>query len=189
MKSRSPTIRYWIDAQDRVIRVNDEWARFAAENDGGPVGPAADIVGRELWSFIDDQTLSNLYREMVLIARSGRPISFDFRCDAPRFRRVFQMRISGGTGEDVEFASTLKSEVAREAVPLLDCRQPRNEQYVRMCSWCQRVQANGRWVPVEEAVAELGLMSSPTIPAITHGICEDCRTRMMVEISALRLAS
>lgn len=189
MKSRFPTIRYWIDAQDRIIRVNDEWAKFSAENDGGSVGSAAGILGQTLWSFIEDQTLGNLYREMVLHARKGHPISFSFRCDAPCFRRVFQMRISGGLGEEVEFASTLESEEARAAVSLLDCRQPRNEEFVRMCSWCQRVNASGRWMAVEVAVVMLGLMSDPTVPAITHGICEDCRSRLSAEMSKLRLAS
>jgi hypothetical protein len=189
VKSRHPTIRYWIDAQDRVIRVNDEWARFAAENDGETVGPATGIVGQTLWSFIDDPTLCNLYREMVLLARIGRPIVFGFRCDAPCFRRVFQMRISGGTGGEVEFASTLESEEAREAVSLLDCRQPRNDRFLRMCSWCQRVETDSRWLPVEEAVMALGLMSGHTLPAITHGICDECHARMMAEISTLKLAS
>jgi hypothetical protein len=189
VNSRFPTIRYWIDAHDRVIRVNDEWVKFAAENDGGAVGTAASIVGRTLWSFIDDPTLCNLYFELVLLARNGRLIGFGFRCDAPCFRRVFQMRISGGTGGEVEFATTLESEEAREAVSLLDCRQPRNEQFLRMCSWCQRVKANSRWLPVETAVVVLGLMSSPTVPAITHGICEDCYSRMMAKVSALKRAS
>jgi len=188
MKSGFPTIRYWIDAQDRVIRVNDEWAKFAEENDGGPVGPATGILGRTLWSFIEDPTLSELYVKMVLLARKGRPVAFGFRCDAPCFRRLFQMRISAGRGEEVEFASTLESEEPREAVSLLDCRQPRNEHFIRMCSWCQRVQADGQWMPVEVAVVVLNLLSGPTVPAVTHGICEDCNARVMVEISALRLA-
>ncbi len=189
VKATFPTIRYWIDAQDRVIWVNSEWAKFAAENDGGAVGAASGIVGRTLWSFIDDPTLCGLYREMVLIARKGRPVSFGYRCDAPCFRRTFQMCISRGAGEEVEFASTLESEEARERVSLLDCRQPRNDQFVRMCSWCQRVHANSRWMPVEAAIIELGLMSSPTLPAVTHGICEDCYSKMKAEMSTLRLAS
>ena len=100
-----------------------------------------------------------------------------------------QMCISRGAGEEVEFASTLESEEARERVSLLDCRQPRNDQFVRMCSWCQRVHANSRWMPVEAAIIELGLMSSPTLPAVTHGICEDCYSKMKAEMSTLRLAS
>jgi hypothetical protein len=187
--SNSPTIRYWIDARYRIVRVNDEWAKFASENEGGPVGSSAGIVGRTLWSFMEDPTLCNLYREMVVLARKGRPVAFTFRCDAPRFRRVFRMRITGRAGGEVEFASTLESEEAREAVALLDSRQPRNDQFVRMCSWCQRIKANGRWVPVEEAVVELGLMAGPSVPAITHGICEDCDHGMTAEISALKRAS
>jgi hypothetical protein len=188
VKSGLPTIRYWIDAHDRVIRVNDEWEKFAEENDGGPVGPAAGIVGKELWSFIDDPTLCNLYREMVLLARKGRPVGFSFRCDAPCFRRVFRMRISAGTGGEVEFATTLESEEAREAVALLDCHQPRNEQFLLMCSWCQRVKANGRWMPAEAAVVELGLMAAATVPAMTHGICEECYAKMMDDVPELKLA-
>jgi hypothetical protein len=57
-----------------------------------------------------------------------------------------------------------------------------------MCSWCQRVRVSGRWVQVEEAVVLLDLMSRTTIPAITHGICEDCQGRIRNEVSALRLA-
>jgi hypothetical protein len=187
--SKSPAIRYWIDAHDRVVRVNDEWAKFAAENEGGPVGSASGIVGQTLWSFMEDSTICNLYREMVLLARKGRPVAFTFRCDAPCFRRVFRMRITGGAGGEVEFASTLESEEAREAVSLLDSRQLRNDQFVRMCSWCQRLEANGRWEPVEVAIVELGLMAGPTVPAITHGICEDCYGDMMAGISALKQAS
>lgn len=189
VKPRLPTIRYWIDAHDRVIRVNDAWARFAAENDGGPVEAASGILGRTLWSFIEDATIGSLYRDMVLLARKGRSVGFGFRCDAPGFRRIFQMRISGGKADEVEFASTLESEEAREPVSLLDCHQPRNEQYLRMCSWCQRVHAKGQWVPVEAAVVLLNVMSGPAVPSITHGICGDCHGRIMAEISKLRLAS
>jgi len=189
MNSKSPAIRYWIDAQDRVIRVNDEWAKFAAENDGGPVGPASGILGQSLWSFIADTSLCNLYRELVLLARKGHPVGFSFRCDAPCFRRVFQMRLNGEKEGVVEFASTLESEEARKAVSLLDCRQPRNERYIRMCSWCQRVEVHGQWLPIDTAVVALGLMTAPTIPAITHGICEECYGKMMAQISALKLAS
>ena len=32
-------------------------------------------------------------------------------------------------------------------------------------------------------------MSRPTLPAVTHGICEECYSKMKAEISTLRLAS
>ena len=83
----------------------------------------------------------------------------------------------------------LQSEEEREAVSLLDCHQPRNQQFIRMCSWCQRVFANTRWLPVEAAVVALDLMSGPTVPAITHGICEDCNSKVLAKLSALRLVS
>lgn len=185
VKSKIPTIRYWIDSQDRVVRVNDEWAVFASKNDGGPVGSAVGILGQPLWSFVKDASLRIIYRELVILARNGRPVDFSFRCDAPSFRRVFKMRLTGDNAGVVEFASTLESEEARDAVALLDCRQPRNEEFVRMCSWCQRVDARGQWVPIETAVVELGLIKGPSLPAITHTLCEECNGKVMAQISAL----
>jgi len=49
--------------------------------------------------------------------------------------------------------------------------------------------ANTRWLPVEAAVVALDLMSGPTVPAITHGICEDCNSKVLAKLSALRLVS
>jgi hypothetical protein len=91
------------------------------------------------------------------------------------------MRLSSEEGSVVEFASTLESEEAREPVALLDCRQPRNDQFLRICSWCQRVKLGSIWLPIEVVVVELSLMTAPTVPAITHGICEDCYDRVMSE--------
>jgi hypothetical protein len=51
-----------------------------------------------------------------------------------------------------------------------------------MCSWCQRVEVKGRWMPVETAVAALGLMAAPTVPAISHGICDACYERAMSQL-------
>ncbi len=182
MSLTTPTVRYWIDSQDNVVRVNEEWAKFAADNDGGTVAGAAEILGRPLWSFIEDASLRYLYQEMVILARKGSPISFTFRCDSPRFRRAFRMQITGEKGGVVEFASTLTSEEAREAVSLLDCHQPRNDQFIRMCSWCKRVEVDLVWTQVEAAVIKLGLMTAPTVPSITHGICDDCLGEAMGSI-------
>lgn len=182
------TIRYWIDSQDRIVRVNEEWQRFAEENDGSE-SLSGGCLGMSLWSFIGDATLSNIYRDMVNLARAGRPIRFAFRCDAPRFRRLFEMRILATAGDLVEFASTLKSEEEREAVPILDCRQARNSQFVRMCSWCQRIAVNDRWLPAEIAVERLGFMMAPTVPELTHGVCEACLSKMMNQVSELKNAS
>lgn len=98
------------------------------------------------------------------------------------------MRITGEKTGLVEFASTLESEEPRDPVTAFDVQQPRNERFLRMCSWCKRVKVGVEWMEVEEAVVVLGLMTAPAVPSITHGICEDCYNRMMGVVSDLKFA-
>jgi hypothetical protein len=183
MSRKSPiTLLYSLDARDRIIHVNDAWSKFAAENDGEAVKPEL-ILGETIWSFISDSTLRELYRKLLGKARGGHPVTFDYRCDAPRFHRLFEMQIRGYQEGMVLFSSRLKSQRSRRAVALLELHQARSREYVRMCSWCQRVFTRGRWLPVETAIVELGLMLSPTLPGITHGICRECQEKVEAAIA------
>jgi hypothetical protein len=185
MKRSSPlSIRYRIDAGDRIDGVNEDWTRFAAENDPFQA-ERSPILGRSLWSCIADSTVSNLYQQIINAARLGRAVRFKYRCDAPSFRRLFEMRVTGANDGAVEFASELIDEEERPAVSLLDVRQPRNQDFVRVCSWCQRIRVGESWLPVEEGLIALGIMEHDTLPGLTHGICEECRTTMLAGIHSL----
>jgi hypothetical protein len=179
-----PTIRYWIDAQDRIVTVNEDWTRFARENDGDDL-IGGKIVGKSLWVFVADTTLAALYKELLALARTGKPVRFAYRCDAPAFRRLFAMRINLEGPASVEFASTLRWQEARPPVALLDCHQLRNREFVRVCSWCQRIFAGGKWLSAEAAVEALGLMEADTMPALTHGICEKCNAKMIASVNSM----
>jgi hypothetical protein len=184
MSTSLPTIRYWIDAQDRIVGVNEDWTKFAHENDGEAL-IGGNIVGKSLWDFVADTTLAALYKELLALARTAKPIRFAFRCDAPAFRRLFAMQISLEGPASVEFASTLRWQEPRPPVALLDCHQRRNEEFVRVCSWCQRISARGKWLSVEAAVEALGLMEADTLPALTHGICEKCNAKMLASVRSM----
>jgi hypothetical protein len=178
------SIRYRIDAQDRLYEVNEDWRVFAAEND--PLrNERPGIMGRSLWSCIADPTVQELYRQMLKAARLGRLVRFKYRCDAPSFRRLFEMRIMGAKDGAVEFASDLLDEEARPPVSLLDVRQPRNSDFVRICSWCQRMAVGKTWLPIEEGVKALGPMEHDTLPGLTHGICEECRDKVLAGFHSL----
>jgi hypothetical protein len=176
-------LRYWIDAQDRLIRLSENWSDFARENDGEALMPDL-ILGKVLWSEIADLTLRVLYHQLVALARQGRPIRYRFRCDSPTQRRLFEMEIRGTKSGLVEFASTLLETESRPAVPLLDSHQARSQELVRMCSWCQRIAVAGAWLPVESAMAELGLMERTVLPRLTHGICDECNAKVSAQIDA-----
>ena len=179
------TIQYRIDAENCLIYVNDRWDQFAEENDGRGLA-LVDVLGTSLFSYIADDTILQLYMQLVVLARQGRPATFNYRCDSPKARRRFEMNIHALDAGEVEFSSTLLENEPRAEVLLLDRRQPRNEQFLRVCSWCQRIRVGDAWLSAEEAVEKLDLMEEATMPVLTHGICETCHDEMMATIARLR---
>ncbi|MBW7895700.1 MAG: PAS domain-containing protein [Opitutaceae bacterium] len=173
------TLNYRIDADDRIIAVNDAWGEFAEANDGGEV-VADKVIGRSLWDFVSGEGIAELYWQMIRRARAGHPVEFTYRCDAPEWRRLFRMTVRAHEHGVVEFRSVLEWEEPRPKVQLLDCHQTRDARWTRVCSWCQQVAvADEVWLPVEEAVARLDLLAAETMPQLTHGICPACRDGMM----------
>jgi hypothetical protein len=176
------TVMYRIDAEDRISYVNDGWCVFAMENEGEAMTRTR-VLGQSLWDYISDPTTVDLYSQMVKRAREGHPVKFHYRCDAPDRRRLFRMTIAPVGEGQIEFVSELRREEVRPKVVLLDrLEQNRSEELVLICSWCEKVALpDGRWVPVEEAIETMGLMQSERMPGLTHGICDNCKFRMMGE--------
>lgn len=165
---------YRIDADGRI-------REFDHQPVGGSEPPASDAaVGRSLWDFVRDATVVDIYQRMIRIALGGKPIRFRYRCDAPEWRRLYEMAITRTDSGLVQFATHLVREEPRPPVLLLDRRHgPRSEQMVRLCSWCERAHtADEQWVPIEEAVEILGVMQKEAMPEITHGICPRCAARV-----------
>ncbi len=58
---------------------------------------------------------------------------------------------------------------------LLEQDQPRSEQFVTICAWCERVAAPPQgWLEIEAAIAALPALAEPRPPQLTHGVCEVC---------------
>jgi len=172
-----------IDADDRIVHVNDEWVEFAIENDA-PHLDRGNVLGRKLWSYVNEPTTRHLYQVLVRRVRdSGETATVPYRCDAPDRRRELRMEISLREDGEVEFASRIVSAEPREPVAVLDFRAPRGGGHVRMCSWCKAVKTPEGWVDTESAVARLGLLQGPTLPPLTHGICDDCREKLAIDPS------
>ncbi|MEY3898612.1 MAG: hypothetical protein RLZZ214_4134 [Verrucomicrobiota bacterium] len=172
---------YHIDGSDRLCEVSPAWTRFALSNDGAAVMPER-VLGRSLWDFITDANVRELYRQIVQRVRSGYPARFDYRCDAPEWRRKFRMTIRLTAGGTVEFLSQLHWKERRPRVDMLDVKMPRSDQWLRVCSWCQNVVLpDGSWGPVEEAVVQLSLLTQEAYPRLTHGICPPCHTGVIAQ--------
>jgi hypothetical protein len=176
-------IVYHIDGSDRLCEVSAAWAQFALANDGAALMPDR-VLGRLLWDFIEDTNLRELYRQMIQRVRSGYPVRFDYRCDAPEWRRQFRMTIRTAADGTVEFLSQLRWKEQRPRVDMLDVKMPRSEHWVRVCGWCQNVALpEGNWLPVEVVVEQLGLLAGEALPKLTHGICPPCQSGVIAQLA------
>jgi hypothetical protein len=173
-------LSYAIDDQDRLIRVDDGYYRFAEENgwDG-----AGDSLGRSLWDFVAGRDVKKLQRLLLRRVREGvRDVELPFRCDGPDVSREMDIRIAADkTGRVVLFAARLRSEEEREEPqPLLDPDAPREEDdLLPMCAWCDRFLVEGEWVEVEEAAKRLDLFRRDRMPVLDHGVCPECSALLL----------
>lgn len=177
-------IVYRIDADDRIVFVNDQWDRFAGSNGGDDVLSSV-VLGRSLWGYINGLTTRQIYRQILDRTRAGTAVVYPLRCDSPDRRRLLEMNVRLADGGAVEFRSRTLSEEPRSALGLLDRRQPRTDDLLAVCSWCEKVRVAGRWVDVEDAIAALALFQQSELPSLTHGMCQTCSESMNKVIANL----
>jgi hypothetical protein len=173
------TLSYAIDDQDRLIRVDDGYYRFAEENGWGEAGGS---LGRSLWDFVAGHDVQKLQRLLLRRVRDElREVQLPFRCDGPDFRREMDIRIvADSSGRVVMFSARLSAEEERaETQPLLDAEVPRGPDLLPMCAWCDRFLVDGEWVEVEDAAKRLELFRRSEMPALDHGICPDCNATLL----------
>jgi hypothetical protein len=174
------TLSYAIDEEDRLIRVDEGYYRFAAEN--GWDGADASL-GRSLWDFVEGHDVKKLQRLLVRRVREGaHDVELPFRCDGPDVTREMDIRIAAGsTGRVVLFSARLRHEEDREEPqPIFDPDAARDdEDFLPMCAWCDRFLVDGEWVEVEEAAKRLELFRRSEMPTLDHGICPTCSGQLL----------
>ena len=168
-------IIYRIDSSDRLIQVDDGWRRFAEANRAWELAGDS-ILGRSLWDFLQDSETRDIFSALLAKVRARQsPLSFPLRCDSPDTRRYLRLTLSPIPDEGVEFVSeTIRTE-KRTRIGLLDVTGGKTKDFIRICSWCKRVEVPGGWTEVEFAIAILGLFDESPLPQLSHSICPDCR--------------
>ncbi len=173
------SLRYAIDEQDRLVKVDEGYYSFAAENGWTEAGSS---LGRSLWDYVAGEEMRKLQRMLVRRIREAvGKVELPFRCDGPDVRREMDIQIAAGRGgRAVLFSARLRSEEARSTPQaVLDPAAPRSAETLAMCGWCDRFEVGDEWVEVEEAAKRLGLFERAELPTISHGICPRC-SRMLL---------
>lgn len=177
------SMEYSIDADDRVVAVDENWVGFARAN--GATEIAGALPSGTIWDHFADGEVRDLWRLVVARVRSrGAELRVPLRCDAPDSRRWLEMTISPGTEGTVHFRSDLVFEEDRNAVPLLDPDAERDSRMppVPVCEWCADGYDGSHWAEIEQVVRDLRLLEQ-SLPPVVHGICPSCREEMAAEIN------
>lgn len=179
---QAASVEYRIDAADRVTPIGAGWAQFAREN--GAPELAAPSVTRTLWGYLEGDALGALWELLVLRVRlTQTPVTLPFRCDAPAFRRWFDMTLTPEPEDAIHFSSVLTREEAREAVdhtvagPVHAARA-----VILVCSWCSRCDDGRRWTAFEDYARSRSVMGQTVAPVMTHGVCPSCADMVRAEI-------
>lgn len=180
--SDSRVFTYWIDAHDRITKVNDDWLAFAQENDAPELSRAA-VLNRSLYEFLEGATVQTIYELILRRVRAAQvPLRVPFRCDAPDRRRFMEMEVTPLPQGRMRLACRVERIEMRPAIAW-----PRSgtdpSRLVSMCSWCKRVQAEGnQWVEIEEAIELFFEDAEGTLPEVSHGICPGCEAEWLREL-------
>ena len=172
-----------IDGADKIVRVNEDWLDFARENIA-PQLIASVVLGQPIWHFIQGQETVYLCKQIFDRVRAGfSPVKFPFRCDSPDCRRFMEMKLSLLPGNAIEFISHILREEWREPVDLLDASRDRSGEFLKICSWCKRINIPSQgWGEIEAAIGALDLFDHFSMPRMTHTICDACHEAVKLEL-------
>jgi len=173
-----------IDDADKIVQVNDDWLAFAEENTA-PQLTASVVLDQPIWRFIQGPETVYLYKQIFGRLRAGKsPVKFPFRCDSPDCRRFMEMKLSLLAGDAIHFIAQILRQEWREPLDLLDASRNISEEFLKICSWCKKVNIPRQgWGEIEAAIEALDLFGNHPMPRMTHTICDACYGAIKLELN------
>jgi hypothetical protein len=90
-----------------------------------------------------------------------------------------EMEMGPAEASAVQFRSRTVSVTEREPQALWERRGTHSKDLLVACGWCKKVQVDGDWEEVEDAVKKLRLFERDRSPSLSHGICEECHRAIL----------
>lgn len=165
---------YWLDHEDKIVRVGPGWDEFALDNDGRGV-VSAEVVGCALWDFVTGETTQMWIESLLGFVRvMEREITRPYRCDSPMVRRYMKMTVTPVPGGLLRLEHLVsRIEPRPHPVHMLAAGTLRHAHSLR-CSNCGKIRVDGQWVEAEINAADTagGTVANPL--RVLYAICEDC---------------
>lgn len=185
-ESSADVLSYVSDLEGRIIAVERaKWSEFSAQNGAAHL---TDGAGLNIFACCSDIETASAYQiiHFALQSHALDHYSFSFRCDSPDRTRLFHMTMSWYPGCQpngaILYRSKLLMECSRTAVSLLSLEAQRRRSathIVKLCSFCQHAwdTASNSWLEAQD---------HPSAHAqdvrTMHGICGDCRDRIVMPV-------
>ena len=171
---RRVNMDYQLGRDDCVIGVCSAWSTLARER----MALALDeemVLGRSLWEFVHGGATQRLYDALLHHVRAtGQKIQFAYRGDSPSTIRYMRMSLLPGPHHLVRFRSEILHEQSRQRnVYFTHVAYPRHPD-IMQCSLCQKIEFNGRWYTVAEALAHTDAIDDLLPTEVGDTVCESC---------------
>jgi len=175
MCRNSQIYRYRVDADDRLVWVDEWWLAFAREN-GAPELSREGVLGRLLWDFVTGDPTSRLYCEIhARVRSSGKSVILPFRCDSPSLQRHMRLTITREDAGQLLYESVLLRVEPQRRQQASDPWQPLAEGCLTMCSFCKRALMESRgWLDVEDVSARMRLFDTKQVAELKYIVCPEC---------------
>ena len=172
----SQKYQYRVDADDKIVWVDEYWLAFAKEN-GASALTEARVIGRPIWDFVAGDVTLGLFRELHRRVRSSHnPVLLPFRCDSPSLKRFMQLKIVSEEAGGLFYESVLVRVEPQGFLAALDAERPRCHSFLTMCSCCKRALLEPvGWLELEDIAARLGIFDAPEVPELRYTVCPECR--------------
>lgn len=164
---------YYVDSDCRIQSVDENWKNFARQNDSS--GLIDNVIGKSLLQFISNEEVRMIHRMLLdKVLSAQKPVAVSLRCDSAELRREMELRMMPESDSLVKFACYTLLEVPHPEPLAILGSGSKSDKFALMCSWCKKVETDGQWVELEEAVRNFDWLGANLPPSITHGICANC---------------
>ena len=168
------TTTYRLNRHDIITDVSGPWDEFALENDGQEA-VADNVLNRPIWDFIHEFEVCAYLAAVFSTSRQfSETIELPYRCDSPKTRRIFSMKVFPLANFGLEVIHTLQRQVAfsntrAESLELLALHS------TKRCSICCALKVNNTWIDM--TVRPKGFEFPRGL-----GLCDKCKKERIVAI-------
>lgn len=178
-------LAYTLGGDDRIEGLCPYWTRAANQRMGLRLDEAC-VLGRPVWDFINGGATLRLYDALIWHVRiTGRRASFRYRGDCPGAIRYMRMTLTPGTGRRVHLRSELLHDQPTPQAVYFSHVDYRRRPDLIQCSLCHKLEADGRWYTLSEALEYTTLLDTLLPTEVGDTVCDSCRTKLELQLGVV----